>query len=70
MKNVVNLDGSEKDVQIQNQIVEARKQLPLILEVAKLKSQYQKERFDTLKQEGFTEEQSLSIVESESTPFD
>jgi len=43
---------------------------PLILEVARLKSEYQRERLTSLRQQGFTEEQALEIIKVERTPYD
>lgn len=71
MDNVFNVDGTKKDgVQVQNAIAELRNQLPLILEIAKLKSEYQKERMVAMKREGFTEEQAIEVIKVEQTPFD
>lgn len=71
MANVISVDGSKKDgVQVQNAIAELRNQLPLILEIAKLKSEYQKERMVAMKREGFTEEQAIEVIKVEQTPFD
>ena len=44
--------------------------VPLVLEVARLKSEYQRERLTTLRQQGFTEEQALEIIKVERTPYD
>ena len=44
--------------------------LPIILEVAKMKSEYQHERLTSLRKQGFTEEQALEIIKVERTPFD
>ena len=63
MDNIFNLDGSKKEgVNIQNQMYELKSMLPLILEVAKMKSEYQHERLTSLRQQGFTEEQALSLI--------
>ena len=35
-----------------------------MLEVARLKSEYQRERLTSLRQQGFTEEQALEIIKS------
>lgn len=71
MDNIFNLDGSKKEgVNIQNQMYELKSMLPLILEVAKMKSEYQRERLTSLRQQGFTEEQALEIIKVERTPFD
>ncbi|MDU0461942.1 hypothetical protein [Staphylococcus ureilyticus] len=71
MSNVFNVDGTKKDnINTQNAIYEMRSQLPIVLEIAKLKSQYQKERLASLKREGFTDEQALEIIKVEKTPFD
>lgn len=71
MDNIFNMDGSKKEgVNIQNQIYELKSMLPLILEVAKMKSEYQHERLTSLRQQGFTEEQALEIIKVERTPFD
>ena len=39
-------------------------------EVGALKAEYQKSRFDALKDEGFTSRQALDIVKVEKTPFE
>lgn len=39
-------------------------------EVGTLKAEYQKRRFDALKDEGFTARQALEIVKVEKTPFE
>lgn len=71
MDNIFNIDGSKKDnVNVQNTLYEMRSQLPLLLEIAKQKSQYQKERLINLKREGFTDEQAIEIIKVEHTPFD
>ena len=71
MDNIFNMDGSKKEgVNIQNQMYELKSMLPLILEVAKMKSEYQHERLTSLRQQGFTEEQALEIIKVERTPFD
>lgn len=71
MDNIFNMDGSKKeDVNIKNQIYELKSTLPLILEVARLKSEYQRERLTSLRQQGFTEEQALEIIKAECTPYD
>lgn len=44
--------------------------MPLILEMAKEKSKYNKARYQSLIDEGFTEQQALEIVKNEKTPFD
>lgn len=50
MDNIFNLDGSKKeDINIQNQIYELKSTFPLILEVARLKSEYQRERLISLR---------------------
>ena len=43
---------------------------PEFIELGRLKSKYNKERFDSLKEEGFNEEEAIEIVKSEKTPFD
>ncbi|MBF0770372.1 hypothetical protein [Staphylococcus warneri] len=71
MDNIFNMDGSKKkDINIQNQMYELKSMLPLILELAKLKSEYQRERLTSLRQQGFTEEQALEIIKAERTPYD
>lgn len=71
MDNIFRMDGSKKEnVNIQNQMYELKSMLPLILEVAKLKSEYQRERLTSLRQHGFTEEQALEIIKAERTPYD
>jgi len=71
MDNIFNLDGSKKEgINIQNQMYELKSMLPLILEVAKMKSEYQHERLTSLRQQGFTEEQAIEIIKVERTPFD
>lgn len=71
MDNIFNMDGSKKErVNIQNQMYELKSMLPLILEVARLKSEYQCERLTNLRRQGFTEEQALEIIKVERTPFD
>ena len=71
MDNIFNMDGSKKEgVNIQNQMYELKSMLPLILEVAKMKSEYQHERLTSLRKQGFTEEQALEIIKVERTPFD
>ena len=71
MDNIFNMDGSKKEgINIQNQMYELKSMLPLILEVAKMKSEYQHERLTSLRQQGFTEEQALEIIKVERTPFD
>ncbi|MBC3134722.1 hypothetical protein [Staphylococcus warneri] len=71
MDNIFNMDGSKKkDINIQNQMYELKSMLPLILEPAKLKSEYQRERLTSLRQQGFTEEQALEIIKAERTPYD
>lgn len=71
MDNIFNVDGSKREgVNIQNQMHEMKSMLPLILEVAKMKSEYQHERLTSLRQQGFTEEQALEIIKVERTPFD
>ena len=71
MGNIFNMDGSKKeDVNIKSQIYEVESTFPLILEVARLKSEYQRERLTSLRQQGFTEEQALEIIKVERTPFD
>lgn len=71
MGNIFNMDGSKKeDINIQNQIYELKSTFPLILEVARLKSEYQRERLTSLKQQGFIEEQALEIIKAERTPYD
>lgn len=71
MDNIFNMDGSKKkDINIQNQMYELKSMLPLILELAKLKSEYQRERLTSLRPQGFTEEQALEIIKAERTPYD
>lgn len=71
MDNIFNLDGSKKEgINIQNQMYELKSMLPLILEVAKMKSEYQHDRLTSLRQKGFTEEQAIEIIKVERTPFD
>ena len=71
MDNIFNLDGSKKEgINIQNQMYELKSMLPLILEVAKMKSEYQHERLTSLRQRDFTEEQAIEIIKVERTPFD
>ena len=71
MGNIFNVDGSKReDINIHNQMYELKSTLPLILEVAKMKSEYQHERLISLRQQGFTEEQALEIIKVERTPFD
>lgn len=71
MDNIFRMDGSKKEnVNIQNQMYELKSILPLILEVARLKSEYQHERLTSLRQQGFTEEQALEIIKVERTPYD
>ncbi|MDW3988774.1 hypothetical protein QI259_00480 [Staphylococcus saprophyticus] len=71
MDNIFNVDGTKKDnVNIQNAIYEMKSNLPLLLEIAKQKSQYQKERLVNLKREGFTDEQAIDIIKVEKTPFE
>lgn len=71
MDNVFNVDGTKKDnVNVQNAIYEMKSNLPLLLEIAKQKSQYQKERLVNLKREGFTDEQAIDIIKVEKTPFE
>lgn len=54
MDNIFNMDGSKKeDINIKNEIYELKSTFPLILEVARLKSEYQRERLITLRQQGF-----------------
>lgn len=38
--------------------------------MARLKSEYQRERLTSLRQQGFTEEQAIEIIKVERTPFD
>ena len=38
--------------------------------MARLKSEYQRERLTSLRQQGFTEEQALEIIKAECTPYD
>lgn len=71
MDNIFKLDGTKKDnINIKNQIYELNSQLPIIIEIAKMKSAYQRERLTALRREGFTEEQALEIIKAERTPFD
>lgn len=71
MDNIFNMNGSIKEgINIQNQMYELKSMLPLILEVAKMKSEYQHERLTSLRQQGFTEEQAIEIIKVEHTPFD
>lgn len=71
MDNIFRMDGSKKeDINIQNQMYELKSMLPLILEVARLKSEYQHERLTSLRQQGFTEEQAIEIIKAERTPYD
>ena len=71
MDNVFNVDGTKKDnVNVQNAIYEMKSNLPLLLEIAKQKSQYQKERLVNLKREGFTDEQAIDIIKVEKAPFE
>ena len=71
MGNIFNVDGSKREKpNIQNQIYELKSVFPLMLEVARLKSEYQRERLTSLRQQGFTEEQALEIIKVERTPFD
>ena len=71
MDNIFRMDGSKKEnVNIQNQMYELKSMLPLILEVARLKSEYQHERLTSLRQQGFTEEQAIEIIKVERTPYD
>ncbi|MDG4944703.1 hypothetical protein OSX66_12660, partial [Staphylococcus agnetis] len=58
------------NINVKNQIYELKAQLPIIVEIAKMKSAYQRERHTTLRKEGFTEEQALEIIKAERTPFD
>lgn len=43
---------------------------PEFMELGRLKSKYNKERYDSLKEEGFSEKEAIEIVKSEKTPFD
>lgn len=71
MDNIFNVDGSKREgINIHNQLYELKSMLPLILEIAKMKSEYQHERLTSLRQQGFTEEQALEIIKVERTPFD
>lgn len=71
MDNIFNMNGSKKEnINIQNQIYELKSVFPLILEVARLKSEYQRERLTSLRQQGFTEEQAIDIIKVERTPYD
>lgn len=71
MDNIFKLDGTKKDdINVKNQIYELKSQLPIIIEIAKMKSAYQRERLTALRKEGFKEEQALEIIKAERTPFD
>lgn len=73
MTKILDMTGGKKEdsnAKVKNTIYELKANLPLILEIAKMKSTYQRERMTTLRREGFTEEQALDIVKTENTPFD
>lgn len=71
MDNIFNVDGSKREkVNVHNAIYELKSVFPLMLEVARLKSEYQRERLTSLRQQGFTEEQALEIIKVERTPYD
>lgn len=71
MDNIFKLDGTKKDdINVKNQIYELKSQLPIIIEIVKMKSAYQRERLTALRKEGFKEEQALEIIKAERTPFD
>ena len=70
MDNVFNVDGSKKEnINVQNQLYEMKSQLPIIMEMARMKSEYQRERYTNLKRQGFTDEQAMEIIKLEETPF-
>lgn len=73
MSNVFDLGGNKKPdlkASIQNALYEMQANTPLILEIARQKSAYQKERMTALKREGFTHEEALEIIKVERTPYD
>lgn len=70
MTNIFDLGGNLKDnPNLQNQLYELKANLPVMLEIARQKSEYQRERYISLKRQGFTEEQVIEIIKTERTPY-